>query len=103
MKERTCSWRVATLESHITVDRSSLMRKKNHIWLAAIAVVLGLPIASQAAGFTPGDIVVERVGNGGAALSSASQAVFLNEYTPTGTLVQSIALPTAVSGATGVD
>jgi MYXO-CTERM domain-containing protein len=60
---------------------------------------LGFPLAAQAAGFTPGNIVVERVGSGGAALSSASQAVFLNEYTPTGTLVQSIALPTTASGA----
>ena len=43
--------------------------------------------------FTPGNIVVYRVGDGTAALSSAATAVFLDEYTPTGVLVQSVALP----------
>ncbi|UVO55786.1 Calx-beta domain-containing protein [Sphingomonas sp. SUN039] len=50
------------------------------------------------AAFTPGNIVIYRVGNGSAALSSAATAVFLDEYTPAGVLVQSIALPTADSG-----
>jgi predicted extracellular nuclease len=50
------------------------------------------------AAFTPGNIVVYRVGNGSAALSSAATAVFLDEYTPAGVLVQSIALPTVDSG-----
>src|SRR5688500_4424962 len=51
------------------------------------------------AAFTPGNIVVYRVGTGAAALTNASTAVFLDEYTPAGVLVQSIALPTADSGA----
>ncbi len=51
------------------------------------------------AAFTPGDLVIYRVGTGSASLSSASTAVFLDEYSPTGTLVQSIAVPTAVSGS----
>jgi predicted extracellular nuclease len=51
------------------------------------------------AAFTPGNIVIYRVGTGSAALGSAATAVFLDEYTPSGTLVQSIALPTADSGA----
>ena len=49
--------------------------------------------------FTPGDLVVYRVGNGSAALGSAATAVYLDEYTPSGTLVQSIPMPTAASGA----
>lgn len=49
--------------------------------------------------FQPGDVVVYRVGTGAAALSSASTAVFIDEYTPSGTLVQSIALPTTASGS----
>ncbi len=44
-------------------------------------------------------MVVARVGDGAAALSGSATAVFLDEYTPGGMLVQSIALPTAVSGA----
>ncbi len=49
--------------------------------------------------FTPGDLVVYRVGTGTGALGSGSTAVFLDEYSPTGTLVQSIPLPTALSGS----
>ncbi|MGI4730628.1 MAG: beta strand repeat-containing protein, partial [Janthinobacterium lividum] len=49
--------------------------------------------------FKQGDVVVYRVGTGSAALTSAATAVFLDEYSPTGTLVQSIALPTAIVGS----
>src|SRR4051812_24363275 len=52
-----------------------------------------------ATGFTLGNLVVYRVGDGSAALAATATAVFLDEYTPTGTLVQSIAMPTVVSGA----
>lgn len=48
--------------------------------------------------FTPGNIVVVRIGNGATTLSGAAQAVFLDEYTPCGQLVQSLALPVSVSG-----
>ncbi len=52
------------------------------------------------AAFTPGNIVVLRVGAaGGGALSTAATAVFLDEYTPAGVFVQSIPMPTADSGA----
>lgn len=50
------------------------------------------------ANFTPGNIVVVRVGDGSAALTNAAQPVFLDEYTPAGTLVQSIALPVSAVG-----
>ncbi|HTT57235.1 MAG TPA: ExeM/NucH family extracellular endonuclease [Opitutaceae bacterium] len=53
--------------------------------------------AARAAAFTPGNLVVVRVGTGSAALSSSAAAVFLDEYTPAGALVQSVALPTAPS------
>jgi predicted extracellular nuclease len=51
-----------------------------------------------AAAFAAGNIVVYRVGTG-TALTSAATAVFLDEYTPSGTFVQSIQMPTADSGA----
>ncbi|HEX8572922.1 MAG TPA: Calx-beta domain-containing protein, partial [Allosphingosinicella sp.] len=51
------------------------------------------------AAFTPGNLVVYRVGTGTGALSSSATAVFLDEYTPAGVLVQSIAMPTADSGS----
>jgi predicted extracellular nuclease len=51
------------------------------------------------AAFTPGNIVVYRVGTGAAALGTGATAVFLDEYTSSGVLVQSIAMPTADSGS----
>lgn len=55
--------------------------------------------ASTVGAFTPGDVVVYRVGDGTSALGSAATAVFLDEYSPSGSLVQSIPMPTAASGA----
>ncbi len=52
------------------------------------------------AAFTAGNIVVYRVGTGTVALNSTATQVFLDEYSPTGAMVQSIALPTADSGST---
>ncbi|GAB3895569.1 hypothetical protein GCM10029964_075660 [Kibdelosporangium lantanae] len=54
---------------------------------------------AQAVGFSPGNVVVARVGTGDAALSGAATPVFLDEYTPSGDLVQSVPLPTAGAGA----
>ncbi len=56
-----------------------------------------LSLAAQS--FTAGNIVVVRVGDGSGSLTSASTAVFLDEYTTSGTLVQSIAIPTSASGS----
>ena len=67
---------------------------------AAAIAATALPSPASAAPLTDGNVVVYRVGaTGGGALTSNATAVFLDEYTPTGTLVQSIPLPTAVSGA----
>ncbi|HEU5469157.1 MAG TPA: ExeM/NucH family extracellular endonuclease [Actinophytocola sp.] len=52
-----------------------------------------------AAGFGAGNIVVARVGTGDATLSGVATPVFLDEYTPAGVLVQSVALPTTAQGA----
>ena len=60
------------------------------------------------AAFTPGDLVVLRVGDGvttygstgtGGANGTVAAAAFFDEYTPGGQFVQTIALPTAVSGS----
>ncbi|RZM18014.1 MAG: DUF3616 domain-containing protein, partial [Sphingomonas sp.] len=53
-------------------------------------------------GFAAGNVVVYRVGTGATALSNATAAVFLDEYTTAGVLVQSIALPTADTSAGGI-
>ena len=65
----------------------------------SLVVVLFVAFALQGAPFTPGNIVVYRVGDGTAALASSGTAVFLDEYTPAGTFVQTIAVPTTTAGA----
>lgn len=50
--------------------------------------------------FTPGNIVVGRFGDGiTSSKTSKTVPVFLDEYTPAGVLVQTIGMPTAVSGS----
>jgi hypothetical protein len=49
--------------------------------------------------FTAGNIVVYRVGTGPGSLGNGATAVFLDEYTTAGTLVQSIAMPVTPSGS----
>ena len=66
--------------------------------LVATSVVLAVS-SLNAAPFTADNIVVCRVGDGAAALTSAATPVFLDEFTPAGALVQSIAMPTTVNGA----
>jgi hypothetical protein len=55
--------------------------------------------SAAAAPFTAGNVVVYRVGDGGAALANTGSPVFVDEFTPAGALVQSIALPTVASGS----
>ena len=55
--------------------------------------------SSNAAAFTTGNLAVYRVGTGTGSLVSSGNAVFIDEYTPGGSLVQSIALPTTANGA----
>lgn len=65
--------------------------------LSVVGVLaLGATLSAQ---INPGNLVVVRIGDGAAALTNAAQAVFLDEYTTSGTLVQSIAMPTVVSGS----
>lgn len=54
---------------------------------------------ADAQNFASGNLVIYRVGDGTAALTSAATAAFLDEYTPTGTFVRSIPLPTVLAGA----
>jgi len=75
------------------------MQRIIRIVFAFLLAAAALPGVGFAAGFSPGNIVVLRAGDGIGALSSAAAAVFLDEYTPSGTKAQSLALPTAVSGS----
>jgi len=57
-----------------------------------------LATSASAASISPGNLLIYRVGDGSAALAAATTAVFIDEYTPLGTLVQSIPLPTTGAG-----
>jgi hypothetical protein len=48
--------------------------------------------------FAPGDLLVVRLGDGIVGLSSDAAQVFVDEYTPAGTLVQSVAMPNVDAG-----
>ena len=63
-------------------------------------LLAGLAICTNLFGapFTPGNLVVYRVGDGAAVLASSGTAVFLDEYTTAGVLVQSIPVPTTTPG-----
>lgn len=63
------------------------------ILLAAVAMG-AWSTASYAQSINPGDLLIYRVGDGSSGLSNASTAVFLDEYTTSGSFVQSFAMPT---------
>src|ERR1039458_732320 len=70
------------------------MKKMFLLFLLLICVIN----INYAAPFQNNTIVVVRVGNGSGVLTTAATAVFLAEYTTAGVLVQTIPLPTTVSG-----
>lgn len=75
------------------------MRSHSHPRARAVLRVELLEDRWTPAAFGSGNLVVYRVGDGSAALTSRATAVFLDEYTPDGEWVQSIALPTTANGA----
>ena len=66
-------------------------------------VLLSMVNVTIAQKFTAGNLVVYRVGNGGSTLSGIATNVFLDEYTPTGTLVRSVKLPGVAAEVTGTN
>lgn len=70
----------------------------NSNYNAATAVTQTLTVTN--APFTAGNLVVVRVGTGTGSLASSGTAVFLNEYSTTGTAGTTVALPTSTSGST---
>jgi hypothetical protein len=81
----------------------SLTRWSHQLLIAltvgALAIAFAAAASAGAASLAPGDVVVYRVGTGSGSLSSSAFPVFLNEYDPSGNLVESVALPTTSSGA----
>ena len=68
--------------------------------LALFGIIFGALAVSQGAPFTPGNVVVYRIGNGTTEiLANTGNSIFLDEFSPAGTLVQSIAIPSSGSNA----
>ena len=72
---------------------------KNHK-LISVTALLVASLTSVHAQFTAGNLAVLRDGTGSAALTSAGTAIFLDQYTTSGTFVNSLGIPTA--GATAL-
>jgi hypothetical protein len=68
--------------------------------LAVLTLLVSLtPAAGRANSFTPGNLVIYRVGDGSAGLANTGNPIFLDEYNPTTQMVvNSIELPTAPTG-----
>jgi hypothetical protein len=64
-----------------------------------VIVALVMCGSSIAAPITNGNLVILRTGTGSGSLTNAAAAVFLDEYTPAGTLVQSIIVPASGGAA----
>jgi hypothetical protein len=65
-------------------------------WGAQIAIAAFIAVTGSnafAAAFTPGDLVVERLGDGTETLSVLGNTIFFLEYSTTGTLVQTVTIP----------
>jgi|GEM_PF-2720797 len=73
-----------------------MLRTVARVAVCTLALAGALP--AQAQNFGPGNVVVYRVGDGIGALAGTGNPVFLDEFTPSGALVRSVALPTTVSG-----
>jgi hypothetical protein len=75
------------------------MKALKYVAIVACVASTVVVASARAASFTPGNLVIYRVGDGTTDLVNTGNAVFLDEYTPSGTLVQSVAMPTVASGA----
>ncbi len=71
------------------------MKKK--IFTLFVVCLMALNALQAQKAFTEGNLVILSVGKSGETLAASGNTVYLNEYSPTGTLVQSFALPSTGS------
>lgn len=84
-----------TIQVRAIKTEAKQLMKKYLIQTLLTLVAVGMAVTdSNAAAITAGNLVIYRVGDGTAALGTTATAVFLDEFTPVGSLVQSIASPT---------
>src|SRR5262245_14134421 len=69
-------------------------------WVWAIVLSLAVNAGLARGGtFTPGNLVVVRINDGTSRSANEASPVFLDEFTTSGSFVQTVALPTAPSGS----
>ena len=67
--------------------------KTTCLLLASFLAALFSVVCADAAPFTPGNLAVVRLGDGATALGATGTVVFIDEYTPAGSLTQSFVIP----------
>jgi hypothetical protein len=72
---------------------------KTNIKIQAATIAIVALITSAQAQFTASDLVVLRDGTGSAPLSNAGTAIYLDQYTTSGSFVNSLAIPSTGSSA----
>ena len=81
----------------LTRKKSTNMKSMKSLikaFFATVIAVSGVNALAQNA-YTPGNLVIDRIGNGSTALTSASAPIFLDQYTTAGVFVSSNAVPTS--------
>jgi len=67
--------------------------------LAASAIVLGLLAHPASAQFTPGNLAVLRAGDGVQTLANTGSAIFIDQFSVVGSLINSVAIPASGTSA----
>jgi hypothetical protein len=81
---------------------SKIIVMKKKIFFLVVLSCMIVMVGSAQTPFGGGNIVVVRIGDGSAALTTAAHPVFLDEYTSMGAFVRSIPMPTADAGANNI-
>ncbi|TAK94045.1 MAG: HYR domain-containing protein [Verrucomicrobia bacterium] len=96
--------RIARRSNPITSSLAATLARpaaKSRVTLSgrAIGVFLALFTTAAMAAFTPGNLVILRMGDGSTALTNSGTALFLDEFATNGTFVQTVAIPSSGTNA----
>ena len=90
---------LGSLQSRSKGKERRLAKKKNNKFSARFTPVLEPLEERRLLAFTPGNLAVLRLGDGFDTLTNNATQVFVDEYQPDGTFVQSVALPSSGASA----
>jgi len=76
-----------------------LFKKSILTTVSAAGLLAMVPLVAQAETFTPGNLVVERLGDGTQTLATTGNTMYMDEFTTGGTAVQSIQIDSSDSSA----